>query len=176
MKRRFDWPVQPALLLVMLAIGFAGMLVLNSPAATMERDVARTIDALTRDKVQQQTALDDIAKWPVARRVLLYRYLDDHRVIASRDVLLLNTFPSAFEKYFMTGGNTVSDAVAEFLCWTTEACDYDLRASEPVYRNMQYRALRAYCLSHFEERYCPSGRARQAPRDFPTAPSYAHEL
>jgi hypothetical protein len=148
------------LVLLALVIGLIGVLIFNHPAVRPEPYVARTVDALTRDKAQQQAALDDIALWPKERHVFLYRYLDDHRRIAARDVLLLNTFPRAFEKYFMTEGDTVSDAISEFLCWKTEVCVPYSTGNEAEYRQMQYRALRSHCLARYEAGYCPGRRGK----------------
>jgi len=106
-------------------ISLAGSVPINVAAAEQSfstRELSSLVYEMTTTPERQQKALDRLASLSDGQLILLFNYFDDVRPIANRDVLFLNTFPNAFEKYFMTSAGRIDEVVVQFVCIRTREC------------------------------------------------------
>lgn len=102
-----------------------------------EERIKFIISELTTNPDRQQQALDELVKYGDEALIYLPCYFDDGRPIASTEVKFLNTYPGAFEKYFMTGGQKVSDVIVQYFCWRTKRCDLELSEVEKIKQQLE---------------------------------------
>jgi hypothetical protein len=88
-----------------------------------QKRVEHLVSELTVDPVRQQMALDELVLSGDEIVGYLPRYFGDRRRVASKNIFFLNTYPSAFEKYFSTEACTVDEVVIQFFCFRTKQCE-----------------------------------------------------
>lgn len=96
---------------------------------------------MTVDPNRQQIALDELMKSEDAALTSLPCYFDDERLIASRDVKFLNTYPGAFEKYFLSRGETVSDVAVQIFCMRSRKCDIDPDKKKEIVKKLSSNSI-----------------------------------
>lgn len=145
--------------LAIVLIFFSGSLFFNiwcavqweNRAYFIDRDarMAYLVGEMTTTPERQQRALDEIVKDGDGAIVYLIKHIDDTRLLASRDVMFLNTHARSFEKYFHTGGDQVGEIILRYLCWKTRECDsaFDHNDEESV--KLQKRKILSYYKNRF---------------------------
>jgi hypothetical protein len=98
-------------------------------------DIEFLVNELTTTAERQQKALDRLAEYDDESLICLFPYFKDKRQIASTDVKFLNTSPTAFEKYFYTGGERVDQVLVQYYCWRTAQCALD--SDEAIEKSMR---------------------------------------
>ncbi|WP_374580137.1 hypothetical protein [Pseudoduganella sp.] len=100
------------------------------------------MDDLTTSPDSQQAALDKLSLLEGTGEGYLFRYLEDPRRLADRQLRFLNTRPGAVRPHYMVEASTVQEAMLRYLCWQSDVCNPQLPAGELVAARKQ---LLAYC-------------------------------
>jgi hypothetical protein len=114
-----------------------------------KRSLSHLVDELSTTPVRQQAAYDQIVSKIAEFHPYMFRYLSDERVLAKRDILTLNTWPGAFEKYHLAEAVHISELIMLRLCDHTLACDASVSVYDVVSKNRQREKLISWCNIHY---------------------------
>ncbi|HEY0065537.1 MAG TPA: hypothetical protein VGC21_25700 [Telluria sp.] len=101
------------------------------------------VGELTTTRARQQIALDQMAGFDDKSLSALLPYVDDERLLASRNIRIPNSDPRAPEANYQTTADSVGALTLHFLCWRTMQCVPTALTDAPS-RMQALSALRRY--------------------------------